>query len=276
MGEFKLPLTSGSIAQFQKVIYDYYRENRRSFPWREHITPYHVFVSEVMLQQTQAQRTVSKFNEFIAAFPDFASLAAASVRDVLSHWHGLGYNRRALSLKKSAECIMSEHKGQLPTSLAVLDALPGIGHATACSISAFAFNKPVVFIETNIRSVFIHFFFLDREEVHDRELLGLVETTLDRHNPRDWYYALMDYGTMLKKKGNPSRKSKHYTKQSTFKGSDREIRGAILKLLLTQQELDERQIAHVLQKDEERVSRILQDLVKEGFILKKQMRYNLP
>ncbi len=156
---------------------------------------------------------------------------------VLQIWKGLGYNRRALNLRCAAQIIVSEYNGKLPKNYDELVDLPGIGNATAGDILAFAWNIPNVVIETNIRSVFIHYFFKGKSDVHDRDILPLIEQTLDKENSREWYFALMDYGAMLKKTvGNASRSSKHYAKQSTFKGSHRQLRGEILKILGTKQQ----------------------------------------
>src|ERR1700751_788981 len=140
------------IAAFKEFVWHFYEQNKRDFAWRHVDNPYFVVVSEIMLQQTQTQRVISKYEEFIAAFPDFKSLAAASLRDVLLVWQGLGYYRRARFLHQLAQIVVNEHGGALPQDQKVLQTLPGIGPNTAGSICAFAFNKPVVFIETNIRT----------------------------------------------------------------------------------------------------------------------------
>jgi len=163
-------------------------------PWRETSDPYRILVSEIMLQQTQVQRVETKYKEFIAAFPAFPSLARAPLREVLRVWQGMGYNRRAIALRKIAQRVVAEYDGGLPDSVATLRTFPGIGAATAGAIVAFAFNKPTVFLETNSRRVFLHVFFAGRQRVKDSDILPLVETTLDREKPRQWYYALMDYG----------------------------------------------------------------------------------
>jgi len=258
------------ILPMQNIIYSYYRKHARQFPWRETTDPYRILVSEIMLQQTQTFRVMGKYEAFIKAFPDFATLAGAQLNTVLSLWQGLGYNRRALSLKKTAEIVVSNFHGTLPDSYEELISLPGIGKATAGSILAFAFNKPIPFIETNIRRVYIHFFFNDREGITDSEILPLIEQTLDRENPRQWYYALMDYGAMLKKSViNPNRKSAHYTRQSRFEGSDRQIRGMILKALIASP-MDEKALIETLAMDSSRVKKILVALEKEGFIVRER------
>lgn len=187
-------VSSEKIQQFQQKIYEYYAKNKREFSWRNDITPYRIFISEVMLQQTQTSRVIFKFQQWIEKFPNFKTLAQASNHEVLATWQGLGYNSRGLRLARAAQIIIDQFDGELPQSLEELQSLPGIGPNTAGSIAAFAFNKPVTFIETNIRTVFLHEFFSDKTLVCDKEILKLVEQTVDKHNPRDWYYALMDYG----------------------------------------------------------------------------------
>ncbi len=253
--------------EFRNVIYSYYRQHGRTMPWRETRDPYRILVSEIMLQQTQVDRVVGKYEAFLEAFPDFRALAHAPLEAVLRKWQGLGYNRRALALKTTAVRIVEEFEGILPLSPDVLKTLPGIGSATASAICAFAFNIPVVFIETNIRTVFIHFFFSDNHRVSDRAILPLVTRTLDRDNPREWYYALMDYGAMLKKKGETAyRKSAGYRKQPGFQGSRRQARGRILKLLLSEGALTGHAIAAALDLHPESVRELLVGLQKEGFV----------
>ncbi len=210
-------LSKAQISTFRREVLKYYRAHGRDFPWRRTDDPYNVLVSEVMLQQTQVGRVLAKWGPFVATFPDFASLAAAPLVDVLTSWRGLGYNRRALYLKEIACAVMERYAGRLPDSQDELVRLPGIGPNTAGAIIAFAFNRPAVFIETNIRSVFIHHFFPEQDSVRDAQILPLIKATLDRDNPRIWYWALMDYGVMLKETtGNPSRRSAHHARQSPF------------------------------------------------------------
>jgi A/G-specific adenine glycosylase len=186
-----------AVALFRRLICDHFRRHGRDLAWRRTRDPYRIFVSEIMLQQTQVPRVEARYPEFIAAFPDFGSLAAAPLRDVLAVWQGMGYNRRARALKESAERVVREFGGRLPEDESVLATFPGIGPATAASIAAFAFNHPVVFIETNIRRVFIHCFFADAEGVRDRDIIALVQRTLLPDHSREWYWALMDYGSMI-------------------------------------------------------------------------------
>ncbi len=264
---------------FITKIKDFARTYKRDLPWRTpalkldkrgHLDLYRVLVSEVMLQQTQVARVKVKFMEFIDKFPSLPDLSKANMVDVLKVWQGLGYNRRGKYLWEAAQTLtttIKERRDGLASSrspnlsqltVQELDALPGIGPATAASIYCFTYNRPAVFIETNIRKVFIHHFLADRAEVDDSELLPLIRDTLDYENPREWYYALMDYGSFLSTViTNPNTKSKHYVKQSKFAGSDREIRGRILREYLSGTVM---RISNQKEKD------ILKQLQREGLI----------
>jgi len=269
-------LAPDAVHAFRELIYHHYQEHGRTFPWRATHNPYHILVSEIMLQQTQTERVVEKYEQFINSFPDFSPLAQAPLRQILRVWQGLGYNRRAIALKKIAETVMSEFKGNLPSSSEALMTLPGIGRATACAICAFAFNQPVVFIETNIRRVFIHHFFQKKKGVRDTEILPLVEKTLDTSNPRKWYFALMDYGVMVKKESqNPNKRSAHYQKQTPFEGSDRQIRGLILRALTMESPISQGEIVRRLGMDPERVKKNLIQLQKEGFLKKRRNQFSI-
>ena len=259
--------TPDAVCLFQDLILAHYQTYGRDLPWRRTTEPYHILVSEVMLQQTQVERVVLKYPEFLEQFPDLESLARAPRSEVLLAWQGLGYNRRAIALQKTARLVADEYGSNLPADVEMLATLPGIGRATAAAICAYAFNMPVVYIETNIRRIFIHYFFQDRPGVRDDEILPLVAQTLYRENPREWYGALMDYGTVLKKRtANPNRRSASYTRQSRFEGSDRQIRGKILALVLEEGSVTEEEVTARVSRDTVRVRRILEDLKREGFI----------
>jgi A/G-specific adenine glycosylase len=269
-------LSQESIQRFRGEVYTYYHAHPRPLPWRDTEDPYRILVSEIMLQQTRVERAMGKYQEFLAAFPDLTALAQAPLREVLRVWQGLGYNRRAIALQETAKTVVQDFNGILPDSAEQLRTLPGIGAYTAGAIAAFAFHQPVAIIETNIRTVFIHCFFHDRQDVKDREIMPLVQATLDRNNPREWYYALMDYGVMLKQAhGNPSRKSAHHTRQSRFEGSDRQIRGNILKFLLQKPLSRKDEIFQAFQEDPLRLDKILAGLEKDGFIVKKEAEYSI-
>ncbi len=264
------PLTPAQVRAFRKKIYEYYRQHGRDLPWRKTRNPYRVLVSEIMLQQTQVERVLDKYQEFLAVFPDFSALAKARPRKLLTVWQGMGYNRRALALKALAQKVVDEQGGKLPSDPDTLIALPGIGKYTSGAVAAFAFNKPVVFMDTNIRRVFIHEFFYDRNNVNDEEIIPLVAQTVDLANPRKWYNAVMDFGAMLKKEQvNPNRRSAHYTRQSPFENSNRQVRGKILKTLVNEAPLTPAQIVKRTGMDPTRVTHTLIQLREEGFIKKK-------
>ncbi len=262
---------------FQEIIYTFYEGHGRNFPFRKNISPYNVLVSEIMLQQTQTSRVSEKFLKFIKEFPDFKSLSKAPLEEILKEWQGLGYNRRAIALKRIAEIIINTYDGKLPESIEILKSFPQIGHNTASSIVTFAFNKPTIFIETNIRRVFIYFFFHDKNDVNDKDISPLVEKTIDKKNPREWYYALMDYGNMLKKKfPELNKKSIHYRKQSSFKGSNRQIRGEFLKILIKKKVLSESEIRKQFKNiNYQKMKQILNQLEKEGFIRKEENAFKI-
>lgn len=260
-------LTPSVIRSFRKTIYSYYDTRGRDLPWRKKPTPYRVLVSEIMLQQTQVERVIERFPAFLKAFPDFNALARAPLPKLLGIWQGMGYNRRALALKALAQKVVAEHRGRLPREPEKLLALPGIGPYTAGAIAAFAFNLPVVFMDTNIRRVYIHAFFHDREDIHDDEIIPLLERTIDAEDPGKWYNALMDYGTLLKKEQvNPNRRSAHYSRQSPFENSNRQVRGRILKVLVKESPLTMGQVAAKTGMDRTRVKKNLEQLAVEGFI----------
>jgi A/G-specific adenine glycosylase len=179
-----------------------------------------------------------------------------------------------MALKRAAEGIMEQFGGVVPGTAEELRTLPGIGPYTAGAIGAFACNRPEVFIETNIRTVYLHLLFHDRHGVTDREILPLVEATLDRNNPREWYYALMDYGVMIKQAtANPGRRSAHHTRQSPFKGSNREVRSRILSAILATGAATEQTLVVTLDGDEVRVMKNLADLEREGFLVRQGKQY---
>jgi A/G-specific adenine glycosylase len=272
----KTGITPKAVRLFQRIIYNHYSRMRRSLPWRKTRNPYRILVSEIMLQQTQIERVIDKYRLFIKTFPDFRSLSESSLADVLKVWQGLGYNRRAIALKKISEIVITTYHNKLPKSQKELLKLPGIGLYSAAAITAFAFNEPAVFIETNIRRVFIHFFFPRKNAVADKELFPLVEKTLDRKDPRNWYYALMDYGVMVGKSApNPNLRSAHYQRQSRFEGSNRQIRGMILQTLINNDGITERELMNTLNTDNKRVKKNLEQLEQEGFLRKKGKRFRI-
>ncbi len=257
-----------TMQKFQKKVLDFYaKQGRHNLPWRATIDPYAILVSEIMLQQTQVDRVVPKYTAFLKQFPNVSALAKAPLSDVIIAWSGLGYNRRAQYLKKAAEAVVEMYGGVFPQTIEGLQKLPGVGPYTAGAVSAFAYNQPVVCIETNIRRVFIHEFFPDAVKVFDAEILPLIEKNIYRKNPRQWYWALMDYGSYLKTQiPNPNQRSVQYAKQSVFKGSVREVRGAVLRLCSASPVSKSALFALYPPEDAVRVQKALDSLASEGLI----------
>lgn len=269
-------LSPQTVAAFRSTVYAYHRANPRPMPWRETGDAYHILVSEIMLQQTQVERVRVKYGEFLTAFPTVRELAAAPLSDVLRVWQGLGYSRRALYLKRCSEEIVVHHDGKLPCTSDELQLLPGIGPYTARAVAAFAHGVAEPLIETNIRALFIHSFFHGREKVCDSEIMPLVAETLDRDNPREWYYALMDYGAMLKQAHpNPGRRSTHHARQSRFEGSNRQLRSRLLREIVMEPGISPGKLLTMLAAEQEAVERNLEALEREGFLVKRGCGYRV-
>lgn len=248
--------------EFRELVWNEAKSRYRDMPWRDDPSFYHVLVSEVMLQQTQVSRALIKFAEFMEAFPTIEDLATASLADVLRVWSGLGYNRRAKFLWQAARQVVT---GGQPKTAKDLEQLSGVGKNTAGAIMNYVYEVATPFIETNIRTVYIHHFFADSFDVTDKELFSLVESTMDTEQPRQWFWALMDYGSYLKSThGGRLSQSKHYKKQSPLKGSVREVRGQIIHEL-TKRALAEVQLREAVNADE-RFETALAGLLSDGLV----------
>jgi len=260
------------ISELLVALREHSRTNARThLPWRNTRDPYHILVSEIMLQQTQVERMIPFYENFLREFPNVAALAGASRADVLRAWQGLGYNRRAKFLHEAAQAVMHDWGGVLPRTAGELEQLPGVGPYTARAIAAFAHNSPEVFIETNIRTVFFHHCFArSRTPVSDKQLLPLVAAALAQSSmhPRDFYAALMDYGSHLKRSGvRLNKKSAHHTPQSKFEGSGRQLRGGIIRELLVRPATPQA-LAKTLARTLAEVVAVLAALQKEKLVQK--------
>lgn len=253
---------------FRRIIKSYYKKHGRDFSWRRTSNAYRIAVSEVMLQQTQTERVCEKYGPFIRRFPSWKSLAEASTAEVLASWQGLGYYRRALNLHRAAKIIVSRFNGKLPLDITNLKALPGFGPYTAAAVLTFSTNKPYAMVETNIRDLYLYAFFQGQEAVADRDILHLVEDTMDRKDPRAWFYALMDAGVELKKvRRGVNRRSRHYAQQSAFMGSRRQVRAAILKVITQQGALSVSGLCREMPFERERVEEALSSLCRDGSLV---------
>ena len=268
------------LEEFSATVWERGRELYRDLPWRDTHDPYAILLSEVMLQQTQVSRVMGRWEQWLETFPTIADLASAPLPPVLELWQGMGYNRRALNLKRCAEEVVAMHDGVVPSDKKALLGLPGIGPSTSAGVRVFAFRQPDMYLETNVRAVFIHELFPGRESVADKELVSLVEATCPQDaRVRAWYYALLDYGAYLKKTmPNPTRRSKHYTRQSKFEVSHRQKRAYLLRRVIDDA-LSTEDLARDLAQSErasgrqepsvEEVRAILDELEREGFVMRR-------
>ena len=255
------------IAAVRRLIWAYFEAHPRSFPWRSSTDPYRILVSEVMLQQTQTARVLPKYRAWLRALPTVRSLAQAPLPEVLSLWQGLGYNRRAVALRNAAREIVAKHGGRVPLDITELEALPGVGRYTASAVCAFAANQKTVLIETNIRTVVLYFFFAEREGVHDSEIEPLVARLCPAGRPREWYYAMMDFGVLLKRhRAAPNSMSRHYRKQTPFAGSVRQLRGEIVRSLLERRASSVHALAERIGRPAEEVTVLVERLKHEGLV----------
>ncbi|MFW0870930.1 MAG: A/G-specific adenine glycosylase [Patescibacteria group bacterium] len=269
--------------ELKQALWGYYDTGSRNLSWRKSITPYKVVVSEIMLQQTQVSRVEQYFAKWMRDFPSWKALAGASRKDVLGHWQGLGYNRRALYLHRTACIVSNQYGGRLPRESSELVALPGIGPYTSGAIRAFAFNILDIFLETNIRTVLIHHFFEAEadQKIEEKTLLTILQSYIEydvraREDPREFYYALMDYGAYLKKEvGNLNIKSARYNKQSRFEGSRRQLRAGILRYILENGPVLETKIVFQSKRTKEEVGELLRELEKEGSVSKTKQGYKV-
>ena len=254
------------IEQFQELVWQKGQELYRDMPWREDTRPYYVLVSELMLQQTQVSRVIPKFEAFVEAFPNEHTLANASLADVLRLWQGLGYNRRAKYLHDAAKMISNELDGEWPATAEALMKLPGVGVNTAGAIMTYAYNQVSPFIETNVRTVYFFHFFDTEEAIKDAQIQDILRETTDPEHPREFYWALMDYGAWLKASGVRNIAMSHgYKKQSPLEGSVRQVRGRIIAEL-AEQDMSEARLKQKIEADD-RFDIALQGLIRDGLIV---------
>ncbi|ACV22315.1 A/G-specific adenine glycosylase [Slackia heliotrinireducens] len=269
--------TTSELHAFVQLVREEGKRLYRDLPWRDTRDPYAIWISEVMLQQTQVPRVLTRWERFMTRFPTVDALSAAASADVLEEWQGMGYNRRALALKRAADICSADFAGALPKTHDELIGLPGIGPSTAAGILAFAYDEPSIYIETNVRAVFIHHFFPESDSVSDKEIRPLVEACCPDSDVRGWYYALLDYGAWLKKEFvNPTRAAKAYTRQSAFEGSRRQKRAWLVRQVMATDGVSSETLliqlnSHELEEGRDSVdadvfASIMADLQREGFV----------
>ena len=268
-----------TIPQFQRKILSWYKKNKRDLPWRNTKDSYRILVSEVMLQQTQVARVIPKYKEFLQKFPTLETLAKASDKALLRVWAGLGYWRRSRFLKENAQKILEEFGDKFPQNSKTLQTLPGIGEYTAKALACFAFGNTEAFLETNIRRVYLHFFFPKRKNVPDKEILKVAQRAVRKKNPREWHYALFDYGATVLKDKKINQRSKHYAKQSRFEGSFRSFRTKVMRFLLDQQDqkATKSRLARFLKEAQSPYpsEKVLAALEKDSLIKRRRNSYSL-
>lgn len=272
----KKKLDAALRKKFLSCLYSFYDSNYRHLPWRTTDNPYHILVSEIMLQQTQVARVIEKYKEFIKKFPTLEVLAESSLHDVLAVWQGLGYNRRAKYLWECAKTIVAQHNGKIPDNPKELALLPGIGKATAASVSIFAFGKPAVYIETNVRTVYIYSFFDTHQKVSDAMLVPLLQATIDTTNPKRFYNALMDCGTYIKQQYNYTQHSTQYRAQTPYHTSLRKVRGDIVRYLVRNGATHKDILLQNLHVSPERIEQALDALCAEHMICEEKNIYTIP
>jgi A/G-specific adenine glycosylase len=266
-----------------EALRTWYEPRRGAYPWRETRDPYAIWVSEVMLQQTQASRVVAAYRAFLERFPNVRSLAAASRRDVVRAWDGLGYNRRAVWLSEGARAIVREHGGRLPRDPETLRTLPGVGPYTAAAVSSMAFGEPVAVVDTNVRRVVARVHLgVDGRGAATAEVRALAQAWLDRDDPVTWNQALMDLGREVCKprprchvcplaracrfRATGATVAPGPGRQPAFEGSSRQVRGAIVRVLRSHEALSPRCLAAETGFGAERVEAAIAGLAADGLV----------
>lgn len=296
-----------NILALRQKLLRWYRANKRDLPWRRTRDPYAILVSEVMLQQTQVDRVIPKYKEFLKRFPTIEALAQASLGDVLKLWSGLGYNRRAKYLKEMAEVVINGYKGQIPDTYDELRKLPGVGDYTANAILCFAFKKKAPAVDTNVRNVMDQEFLSDanlrmhtnvtnkthsyhshvdshhshRSKQNKKEtplpLLRVKQLLLQlmpQDHPDEFLHALMDYSSMRLTRPNRGKRD-----AIPFKQSNRYLRGRILARI-THHPYHSKTLISAVQKETKRsdkdITRALDSLLKENLIRQSRGLLRLP
>jgi A/G-specific adenine glycosylase len=255
-------LSADSIGQFQEQILAWYDTFKRDLPWRGDPDPYHILVSEVMLQQTGIKRVLPLYTRFLERFPTLEVLATAPISEVLRQWQGLGYNRRALNLKRAAEACQHLYSCRLPSTVEELEMLPGIGKYTARAVASFAFGVQVSVVDTNVRRVLTDF---AGRELSERETWELADRVLPPGLAAEWNGALMDYGALVIK-ANPRRKG---NTSEPFASTNRFWRGRIIDALRAHRTLTLPVLVDGLpypNRDEQRIGGLVRVLHEEGLL----------
>lgn len=273
-------LSKTQIIGFQRKILTWWQKNKRDLPWRHTYDPYKILVSEIMLQQTQVSRVLPVYTAFLAKFPSVVHLSHASPAVILRAWKGMGYNRRALYLKKTAEVVVRSFGGIFPSDETSLRTLSGVGLYTARAIQVFAFQKDVAMVDTNIRKIITHFFFRDTPQ-KEVIILDTARQLVPKGRSWQWHQALMDYGALGMTKVASSAIRHRGENKSTipFKVSDRYFRGKIIDDLRTEPiriSTLRKKYIHMFSLTDERMSVLFDRLTKDGLIAVTRGMAHLP
>ena len=264
-----MKLSTGRIVSFQHKIFSWWTTHKRDLPWRHTRDPYRIMISEVMLQQTQVLRVLPKYREFIERFPTVVDLAKATSADVLRIWKGMGYNRRALYLHRTAKIICDQYNGHFPINYELLTTLPGLGTYTARAILVFAFKQEVPLVDTNIRQIITHFFFNDQPQ-KESVIEEVARQLVPSGKSWEWHQALMDYGALRLARARSGSLIKASRRTSVpFKDSNRFFRGRIIDRL-REGDIRESKLASEFKKkygkSDDFLKSILQELEADGLI----------
>lgn len=284
-------------AAIQRRVLAWYKKHKRTLPWRETYDPYHILVSEVMLQQTQVSRVIEKYHEFLRIFKTIYELASATPAQVITVWKGLGYNRRALFLQKTAQAVVGTHNGVFPSTVEALMALPGVGAYTARAILSFAFRQPTPMMDTNHRRFYQRVLF-GKQWQSDQQLFDAACVLLPPKKSYEFNQALMDFGSLVCTTNNPAchtcplslyclaykegngviaQKPKKKKQSIPFRDTDRYVRGRIIDYLREHVSVPVATLRiHCVGIDDERFDRILKRLVLDGLIVIEKNRVKLP
>ena len=267
----------------------------RDLPWRRTRDPWSVLVSEIMLQQTQVDRVIPKWEAFLARFPTVEAAAHAPLGDLLDLWSGLGYNRRAKYLHDCAATVCAEFDGVFPESLAALQTLPGIGPYTARAVLAFAFERAVAVVDTNVGRVLAR---VEGRQLSAREVQAAADSLVPAGDAWRWNQALLDFGALICRKRGPAcaecpvRRSCGWagagadpavgsaavsTPQSRFEGSDRQGRGRLINELRSGPiGASEAPVAMGWPDDPERAAKVIEGLLSDGLVVRTGAKLSLP
>ncbi len=261
-------LSRKKIIDFQDMIFTWWATNRRDLPWRHTHNPYHILVSETMLQQTQVNRVIQKYTEFLDIYPTLYDMAGSTASDIIRIWKGLGYNKRALYLFKSAQTIRDTYRGVIPNREQDLLTLPGVGKYTARAILVFAYKHDVAMVDTNIRRIITHHFFAG-EKQDDRIIQRVADELVPAGRSWEWHQALMDYGALQLQHEVPKQKKRTKSSAVPFARTNRFLRGRIIDALrvapASEDEITETMMMQYERTSSE-ISHALEGLIRDGMI----------